>query len=126
MAQHLLKRGWKPERIISSDARRTTETCQLLCEIWEVQDVHFTQKFYLAGPREVQHALQEVSDSVRRLLILGHNNGWEEVVHWLSGEEVTLRTASAALLTTQESGWDEAVLGPGRWNLVDLVHPDEE
>lgn len=123
VAHHLAEIGWVPDKIISSDSLRTRETAGLLSLTWHLATIEFTDSFYLTGPDAVREILSSLASNLRTLLILGHNHGWEDVVHWLSGETVTLKTASAALLTCTADSWEEALATPNRWQLVDLVHP---
>ena len=64
-------------------------------------EVRFTGELYLAGPNEVESALRPLPDEVDTAMVLGHNNGWEEVVAWLSRNPVTMTTANAALLSVE-------------------------
>jgi len=126
VAAHLVGLGWVPERVLSSDSQRTRETLGLMLEVLEPEpEVEFSRELYLAGPQEVAEALAEVSDSVETLMVLGHNNGWEDVVAWLSGEIVQLTTANAALLSCSEATWTEALAAAGEWTLHEVVRPKE-
>lgn len=125
MAEHLASIDWIPEMIISSDSRRTVETCELLQQVWGDIPATMTPTFYLAGPREVQAALLTIDSHIRTLLLLGHNHGWEDVVGWLSGEMISLKTASAALLECQDASWEQSIERPHRWHLGSVLHPKE-
>ena len=82
----------------------------------------FTNRLYLAGPRELADELPTVSDEVETLLVLGHNPGWEGLVHALSEQSVTMKTATAALLTSESCDeWSDTF---GRvWSLEDVIYP---
>ena len=41
---------------------------------------------------------------------MGHNRGWEEAASVLSGLNVELKTANAALLQTSGSSWEEVLI----------------
>ena len=126
VAAHLVGLGWVPEQVLSSDSRRTRQTLALMLEVLEPEpEVEFSRALYLAGPQEVADALGSVSDSLETVMVLGHNNGWEEVVTWLSGEEVVLTTANAALLSCDEATWAEALAAAGEWTLHEVVRPKE-
>jgi phosphohistidine phosphatase SixA len=72
----------------------------------------------------VQDELPVVPDEVACLLVLGHNPGWEDLVGWLTGEDIVMKTANAALLSLDLESWS-AALQPGKWKLVDVVRPRE-
>ena len=122
VARHLTGLGWQPQFILSSDSQRTRETAELLLAEWEDGvDVEFSSSLYLAGAGNLEDELQLVSDEVEVLLILGHNPGWECVVHRLSGESVTMKTATAVLLTADCESWSEAF--QTGWTFESIVHP---
>lgn len=126
VAAHLVGLGWVPERVLSSDSQRTRETLELMLEVLEPEpEVEFSRALYLAGPPEVEEALNELPDEVETVMVLGHNFGWEEVVAWLSGEATTLTTANAALLSCEAASWSEAVEAAGEWTLHEVVRPKE-
>lgn len=127
VAAHLVGLGWVPERVISSDSQRTRETLELMLEVFEPEpEVEFTRSFYLAGPSEVATELRNLPDSVETVMVLGHNNGWEDVVTWLTGEEVLLTTINAALLSWRgEASWEEALSDAPGWTLHEVVRPKE-
>lgn len=125
IASHLSDLGWQPQHILSSDARRTQETAELLLETWEDGiGIEFTRNLYLAGPEELQFELCAVSDEVETLLVLGHNPGWESVVHRLSDVGVTMKTATAAMLHSAAcESWSDAF--EAGWTLHEVINPRE-
>ncbi len=125
VAKHLTSLGWQPQHILSSDARRTRETADLLLHAWEDGiGVEFNSKLYLAGPKELQFELCAVSDEVETLLVLGHNPGWESVVHRLSDVGVVMKTATAALLQSAScESWSDVF--DAEWTLNEIINPRE-
>ena len=125
VATRLSDLGWQPQHVLSSDAVRTSETAQLMLPCWEEGiGVDFVNNLYLAGPLELKLELCAISDEIETLLVLGHNPGWESVVHRLTGIGVTMKTASAALLQTPECEcWSDTF--ESTWTLEELLHPRE-
>lgn len=121
----LAQLGWVPQRVISSDATRTRQTFELIAEPLGEPEVRFTGELYLAGPNEVETVLRELPDEVETALVLGHNNGWEEVVAWLSRHPVTMTTANAALLSVEADTWEAALDRMGEWTLHQVLRPKE-
>lgn len=118
--------GWTPERVLSSDAERTRETWELMAEAFDpAPEVSFHRELYLAGPTAVDVAVGGLSDHVASVMMLGHNFGWEEVVTWLSGEEISLTTANAALFEGQGATWQDALAGAPCWTLRQVLRPKE-
>ncbi len=58
------------------------------------------------------------------LLVLGHNPGWEDLVFSLTGEDIVMKTATAALLTRDLPDW-QAAFEEGSWKLERMIYPRE-
>lgn len=120
----LARRGWVPDRVLSSDSERTRETFARMRSTLGVEgDADFTRALYHAGIEEVRPALAALDDDVRTALVLGHNPGWEEVLEWLCGEDHEMKTATCALLSVEAPSWAAAVAAAGDWALEDLIYP---
>lgn len=116
-------RGYAPDRVISSDAVRTRETWDGLLESMpEGLEPTFTPALYLSGLAAIRHVIEAVPDDVPSLLLLGHNPGFSLAASWLSGEEIELKTAWAAVLEAESPTWAES-MRIGRWKLADLLTP---
>ena len=70
-------------------------------------------------------AAEQVPDDVQTLMLLGHNPGWEEMASLLSGEDVILKTANAALLVGEAENWQQAFRHPGTWKLWQVLRSRE-
>ncbi|MBA2662049.1 MAG: histidine phosphatase family protein [Bradymonadaceae bacterium] len=128
VARRLVELGWLPERLLSSDSKRTRETWKRMKPIFEEEEevpkVVWIPDFYHGGMDEVSDALIELDDEIAEVMVLGHNPGWEAIVAFLSGEPVTMTTANAALLEGEGDTWEEA-LEQGSWELVEVIRPKE-
>jgi len=121
----LVERGWTPELVLSSDAQRTRETFAGMSEVFpSTVEARYLPSFYHAGLGAAQGELPAVPDQVACLLVLGHNPGWEDLVDWLAGEDIVMKTANAALLSLDLESWS-AALQPGKWKLEDVIRPRE-
>ena len=121
----LVERGWTPELVLSSDAQRTRETFAGMSEVFpSAVEARYLPSFYHAGLGAAQGELPAVPDQVACLLVLGHNPGWEDLVDWLAGEDIVMKTANAALLSLDLESWSDA-LQPGKWKLEDVIRPRE-
>lgn len=126
MGAYLAASGWAPELVLSSDSQRTRETWALASEALEPEpEVRFLPELYLAGPEVVRRVLSGVDDSVETLLILGHNDGWEEVVGWLCGRGERITTGNIAFLSTEAPSWSAALAQAPRWRLHEVARPKE-
>lgn len=126
IAEKLVELGWQPNYVVSSDSQRTTETFQLMEEVFsDGTSVEFLDSLYLAGIRELEHAVGSVPNMQATVLALGHNPGWEDCVHKLTGECEEMTTANAALMTIEDEDWAAAIIRHGDWSLVSVLRPKE-
>ncbi len=118
--------GWEPEVVLHSDAVRCQETWERMRAAFDVTlPVRQLSTFYLAGLAAVRQAVCDLDDGVRKVLLIGHNPGWEEVVYRLTGDDHRLTTGNAAMLRIAAERWSEALAAEGRWALEHLIRPRE-
>lgn len=123
LGQLIAARGLVPAMVISSDATRTRETWDGLLESMpEDLEPRFTDALYLSGLAAIRAEIEAVPDAVPSLLMLGHNPGFSMAAGWLSGQEIELKTAFAAVLEAESATWSET-LKLGYWRLADLLTP---
>ena len=126
VAQRLVELDWIPQYIISSDSTRTRETYELMRSAFAAApQVEFLPTLYHAAPSDLASALSLVPDTVVSALALGHNPGWEQAVHWLTSQAVTMTTANAALIECDVDSWSDVVRHAGSWKLRDVIRPKE-
>ncbi len=119
----LVERGWVPDLVLSSDAKRTRETFAAMSEVFPgAVEARYLPSFYHDGPGAVQDELPGIPDWAGCLLLLGHNPGWESLVRLLSGEAVVMKTATAVLLSAGQEKWS-AGINPGGWTLEEVIYP---
>lgn len=125
VAREMARRGWLPEVVISSDARRTAETWRLMAEALgdAAPAARFSPELYGGGLAEIRALAATVAAGVETLLVLGHNPGFEAAVEQLAGAPAAMTTANAALLTGAGTTWREALAGP--WRLEAMLKPRE-
>ena len=127
IGQRLLEMGWVPEWVLSSDSVRTRQTWDGLAKVigTEDQTVRFLHHFYHGGVRAAESELEALSPSVRSVLILGHNPGWESVVANLCGKQIQMTTANAVLLETEAPDWVDAIHQARLWRVCGVLRPRE-
>jgi len=123
--------GLAPDLVLVSPSRRTIETLEAL-EPWDDAPlIEQVDPLYLGGPAQLQAVLHEVAETVRSVLLIGHNPGLHELAMALAGSapqaaEARLRAKfpTAALAEFTVSGlWGD--VGQQTTNLVRLVTPAE-
>jgi phosphohistidine phosphatase len=119
-----------PDRVICSPARRTRETWEFVAEkLGATPPVSYDERVYDASMLTLLGVVHEVPESVRTLLLVGHNPGMQELTLALAGEAVgdALQRArekfptSAIAVLTIPGPW--SALAPGAALLADLVVP---
>ena len=102
MARELHARAMAPDLIWTSDARRTRETAErLMRALPGPQSVVRVPEFYGASARQVMHHLSEAAEPEGRLLLLGHNPGWQALVALYGGKARKMPTGAALVLKRQ-------------------------
>ena len=126
IANQLTQLGWTPDYVLSSDSERTRETYQRMFEYFNPPpESNFLRSLYHAGVQEFCTAVSQLADDFTTALVLGHNPGWEHVVHWLADQSITMTTANAALLEGPDLPWFETVIHPAMWQLAGVIRPKE-
>ena len=125
MAQLLCSNDLVPDLVVSSDARRTCETLELMQPVFEKFGaepvIDIDASFYHAPANEWLDKLVELDDKFDSVLFLGHNPGAEELVMQLSGAYHSMPTAAIAMFEFDVDQWAQCEEG----RLVDLWRPKE-
>lgn len=120
----LTARGYAPEMIWSSDAKRTRETAMhLIRAIPGAQRVDYFSELYHASPQEMLAlARREGEPGVERLMWLGHNPGWASLHDHFTGQTHRYPTGACTVLSRRDGpDW----LSPDSWTMTDLILPRE-
>ncbi|MGZ6021795.1 MAG: SixA phosphatase family protein [Rhizomicrobium sp.] len=135
VGKYLARKKYVPDLILSSTARRTVETTDLVTQrLNGSQHVDYVDALYLAGPREILAAIRAVPEAVKTLMVVGHNPGLEQVATSLSREPVKQKerdrfelieekfpTGALAVFDFDVPRWRD--VAPGQGELIDFVRP---
>lgn len=126
----LLARGWVPDVVLCSDARRARDTYQRMASCFPDADVRLCPELYAAGLEEVSSLCSQLPAGITTAMVVGHNPGWEVMVRALTGEGVLMTTGNAALLESDAASFAEAFGGSdgerdgaARFRLIELIRP---
>lgn len=122
VARSLAALGWLPDRALVSDAARTCETWWAMTSVWGDRPSVLSPGLYAAGLDALQAAVQRVEPEIRCVIAVGHNPGWSDAIGWLTGQQVRLAPAQAALLVGVGDRWAEA-LGARAMRVERVVSP---
>jgi phosphohistidine phosphatase len=101
MAVHISNHGLAPQRVIVSSAVRTRETWKLMAPSFARKpETIFEQRLYEASPHTILSVIKETPDSIKSLMIVGHNPGLHTLALALVGSGDGLREDLAAKFPT--------------------------
>ncbi len=119
------------DAVIASPAVRVVETVRDVGESYgRGLEPSYDQGLYLAGPSALLERIHQVDDRVERLLVVGHNPGFEQLALMLSGAgEGRLRealaekypTGTVAVIRFDADRW--ADVAPGEGTLIRFIRP---
>jgi len=106
MANTLKKRGWIPDRIISSPSMRTQQTCQFYCDGFgfsdeEIKDkVVWNKDVYAAYMVTLLQCITSLPESLGSVMLIGHNPSMEDLLDHLCGDTSAYKQNNGKLFTT--------------------------
>ncbi len=77
--------GLIPDVILVSSSRRTQETMEALGSWDERPNIETLPGLYMASEAQIRETLRELPETVRSVLVIGHNPGMHEVARALAG-----------------------------------------
>lgn len=116
--------------VLASPARRVVETLDEVAAGYGPVERHYDERLYLASVATLIDIVRHAPDRVERLLLVGHNPGFEELALRLArrdgdrlrGEvEIKYPTGTAAEVELPVERWAEARDGTGR--IVRFIRP---
>lgn len=121
----LAARGYAPDIIWSSDAKRTRETAmRLIRAIPGAQTVNYTSEFYHASVEAVLRVCGREIEPTAPLMLLGHNPGWSHLHQYFTGQAHAYPTGACTVLTRKKNDVTDW-LDPAAWAFTDLILPRE-
>jgi len=129
MGRWMKERGLIPDYIISSPAKRAKGTVKAVIKALGMSkdDIHWQERIYEAGLPALIKLVHEFPPEARRVLLVGHNPGLEELVAYLVSPSQLpdppvgfLKTATLAWIEIDRP-WEKA--GRCCADLTQLMHP---
>jgi phosphohistidine phosphatase len=124
MGEFMKEKDLVPDLIISSPAMRAKTTAQMVKDAGEFSaEIKFDQRIYEATVGTLLEVLNDAPESAERLLFVGHNPGFEDLVRNLTGEIREMPTAALAEIELKIENWKE--IRPACGKLRNLFKPKE-
>ncbi|MEO1192170.1 MAG: histidine phosphatase family protein [Pseudomonadota bacterium] len=117
MGIYLLEKDLLPDLVLCSTALRTQETWQRLDKAVGSMsvDIRMDRRLYHATPRDILLVVSKAPESAKRVMVIGHNPGLEQLAMQLSGSrsdgasladmQVKYPTGALACFQVDASGW---------------------
>ena len=131
IAAHIAAHDLAPELVLCSTSVRTRETLALVLDhLRPTPSVSYEKALYLAEAEAILDRIYKVENDRRRIMLVGHNPGFEDLARMLSGHghranrEALQRkfpTCGLAVITFKGSHW--ANVRPGQGTLEQFVTP---
>jgi len=121
----LRQRRLSPGAIISSTAKRARRTAEEVARSSTFEGaVQFDPRLYLADPATIFDVIRRADPDARRVMVVAHNPGLEEVIRRLTDVDEPLPTAALAQIRLPIDSWKDLGVST-RWGLVSLWRPKD-
>jgi phosphohistidine phosphatase len=114
--------------VLASPARRAVETLEEIEAAFGPLDARYEKRIYLASTETLLDIVHEARDSAARMLLVGHNPGFERLTLLLtragalrSEAELKYPTGTLAEIALQAAHWRD--VSPGGGELVRFIRP---
>lgn len=115
MGLALKDRGPAPDLIVSSPAARAKATAEAAIKSGGFTgNLQFDEGIYDASTPELLRIVRRLPDESSRVLMVGHNPGFEDLVYRLSGAHERMTTAALAAIEFQVDRWEDVEDGQGK------------
>lgn len=125
MGRRMLAAGVRPDVIVTSPAKRALKTAKIVAEALHVPAarLHVEPRLYLAGVDELLTLVAALPGDVTRVMLVGHNPGFTDLVNTLAGRPAlaNLPTAGVATLRFRARSWARAAAAKA--TLADVDFP---
>jgi phosphohistidine phosphatase len=101
-----------PDKIISSDAVRAADTAAIVADKCGFKkEIDYTEKLYMAESSAILDLIHGQPESIKTLMVIGHNPGMEALVQVLSRKVESLSTSSVAYFQADIKSWKDLKQG---------------
>ena len=106
MADKLSMRKIKIDLIISSPAKRTTETAKIFANILGYQsEIIFNDKLYEASYNEILEVINLIDDKYQNVLLVCHNPGITDLANYISNYFIENISTSGIVGLSTNNSW---------------------
>jgi len=116
-----------PDHVLSSPAERALDTAETACKVMgkSTQDIQADRRIYAADANRLMAVLREAPTGARRIMLVGHNPGLEELLANLAEDDIPIpedgKLLPTATLARLEVACDWASITPGCARLLAIT-----
>ncbi|GAB3745308.1 SixA phosphatase family protein [Nocardiopsis nanhaiensis] len=116
----LAERGYEPDHVLCSAAKRTRETLDGVLAVMNIgPEVDYTDAAYLAGPDSLLELVNYVDADARTVLVVGHNPAVAQVAASFVGSEALVAYSPATVAAVElDVEWLYAAPGTGMGSIL--------
>lgn len=117
MGQRLRNKGVLPDLMLSSPANRALTTCQVIAENigYNPQLIKTDEAIYHAGIGKLLHVTKHVDDTVKSLMLFGHNPGFTDFANALTNDDIwNIPTCGIFACSIKIDSWIDLEFGLGK------------
>lgn len=118
MGEEIRRLGLDFDLVLSSPAARAAETAELAG-----LSPRFDERIYDASVGELLSIVEQADNQLQRLMLVGHNPGFERLASRLVGSNVEMPTGSLVEIDLPIDSWRDAGDGSGR--LIRFIKPKD-
>lgn len=109
MGTFIYRKQDTPELILTSSAKRTTETAMLAAQTlyYAQENIQAEKELYFAPALWIVKILTQLPDQIQSCLLMGHNPGLTDLVNYFGVQLDHLPMASAVCFTFDVGKWTE-------------------
>lgn len=108
IAYRFSKRGFDVDLIISSSAKRTSDTAKIFADILRLKsETVFKKELYEASYQEILEVINHINEKFVNVLIVCHNPGVTNLVNYLSDNYIDNLPTSGIVGLSTDLNWKE-------------------
>jgi phosphohistidine phosphatase len=108
LANHLKAKQIVFDLVLSSNAKRTQQSAEILTQSVSAKKIQFLRELYEADAHQMLDFIQQSESEVTNLLIVGHNPTISALVSYLTGEDyIQLQPGMMAKIEIITEKWKE-------------------
>lgn len=127
MGKRLAKRGFCPDRILSSPAARAWVTAEAVAEKigYPLEEIVADDRIYGGGPEEITGLLRELDDRLAHVMVFGHNPTFTQLaVQFTRAPIENVPTSGIVDIAFEMDSWRE--IGDGKGRILDFDYPKKK